>query len=222
MAVSKTSNLNHNISFVNSNKTKKDIKGIEAKMTEQWVQWILTTIIAIVAIIVVRIWGRYDHRLKKDKYLLDTILKIVPTGSDTYLFLKQHDFGDAFRREPLRPLQELEMLLAQPSNFFLNKRLEKMKQQLCQDIKEFYELLLEKTFPHEVTRDFFEIPKPDQVFIRRTRFIEGQRKLSDEELSQLKKGIHKAYEQTRKELNKRSDNICEKYDVLISTAHRIL
>src|SRR5262245_54495466 len=97
---------------------------------DQWVQWIVTTIIAIVAIFVGRIWGRYDHRLKKDQDFLDEILKIVPTGSDTYLFLKQHDFGDAFKREPLRPLQELELLLAQPSNFFLNRKLEKMKQEL--------------------------------------------------------------------------------------------
>lgn len=55
-------------------------------MTDQWVQWIVATIIAIVAVFIGRIWERYDHRLKKDKDFLDAILKIVPIGSDTYLF----------------------------------------------------------------------------------------------------------------------------------------
>lgn len=136
--------------------------------------------------------------------------------------MKQHDFGDAFRQEPLKPLRELELLFEQSSNFFLNKKLEKMKRELFHDIKNFNEFLIEKTFPHEVTRDFYEIPKPDQVFIRRSRFIEGQRELSDEALGQLEKDIRKAYEQTRKELNSRSDGVCKKYDALISTAHRIL
>lgn len=186
------------------------------------IQWIVATIIAIFGIVAGRIWEKYDHRLKKDRALLDEILKIVPKGSDTYFFLKQHDFGDAFTKEPLRPLRELELLLDQPSIFFLNNKLEKMKQKLHKTIEEFNELLVEKTFPHQVNLDFYELPDPDEVLVVRARFISSQRELSDEEFSQMENEFRKNYQQMREKLNSMSDNVCEKYDALISAAHRIL
>jgi len=189
---------------------------------DQWIQWLVTTVIAIIALFIGRIWERNDYRLKKDRVFLDEILKCVPKGSDTYLFLKKHDFGDAFTREPLKPLRELELLLDQPSNFFLNKKLEKMKQKLYKDIKEFDEFLAERTFPHQVSRGFYEIPDPDEVLVDRARIISGQRELSDEEYLQLENEARKNFQQTREKLNSMSDSICEKYDTLISTAHRIL
>jgi len=189
---------------------------------DQWVQWLVTTVIAIITLFIGRIWERHDYRLKKDRVFLDEILKCVPKGSDTYLFLKQHDFGNAFTREPLKPLRELELLLEQPSNFFLNKRLDVMKQELHRSIKEFDEFLTEKTFPHQVSLDFYEIPDPNDVLVERARIIRNQRELSDAEFHQMESEIQKDYQQTREKLNSMSDEICKKYDALVSTAYRIL
>jgi hypothetical protein len=186
------------------------------------IQWAVTTIIAILAIVAGRIWERHDYRLKKDRSFLEEILKIVPKGSEPYIFLKQHDFGDAFRNEPLKPLRELELLLEQPGNFFLNNKLEKMKLKLLQEIKEFDEVIREKTFPHHVKRDFYELPRPDDVLIARARIIRSYRELPDEEFDEMESETRKDFQKVREQLNSMSDNICKAYDALISSAHRIL
>jgi uncharacterized membrane-anchored protein YhcB (DUF1043 family) len=190
---------------------------------DQWVQWVVTTIIAVVAIFVGRIWEKYDRRSKKDRELIDKILLIVPIGSDTYRFLKEHDFGGMFRQNNLRPLHDLRILLGQPSIFFLNKRLNKLKTELYQSVAGFLELVVEKMFTHSVQLDYLSLVDTHEAFRLRVGFLRQEGMLpSETELEQLRKEIGDDFVKTRKQLNEMAGNICDKYDNLVMSATRIL
>ena len=198
------------------------MQNIDLSSFAPWFQWIVTTIVAIIAIFAGRMWERYDRRLKKDKELINNILRLIPVGSDTYLFLQEHDFGIPFVLDPLKPLDELEHLLSQTSIFFLNKKLEKMRKELLQAITDFQDFLAIKIFTHRVT-DFYGLIQPDETIVSRVTLLRNQgTQLSDDDIRHLEKEIRTDYQQTIEKLGSMSRNICKKYDDLVSTSHRIL
>ena len=176
---------------------------------EPSIQWAITSLISILAIFVGRAWERYDRRQRKDRELVDKVIAIIPIGSDTYRFLSEHDFGGMFRQASLRPLRDLELLLSQPSNFFLEKKLEQKKQDLCQAITEFEELVIERTFPHDVQPDYAVLPDPYDIAMHRIRHLDTQNKMSDEEFNQLVAEARKTQENIRQKLNSLSTTVCE-------------
>jgi len=189
----------------------------------EWLQWAITTIVGILGILAGRYWERYDRRLKKDKEQIEKIVKLVPVDSGTLLFLRQHDFGDSYRMGEIDSLWELRRLLNQPSFFLIDTRLEKAKNELRQEINDFKNLITTEIFVSDRQPKSWELANPTDVIVHWVRVRKGQEKpMSDEEFALLEKETWNHYYDIRKKLNLLAENVCQKYDILISLAHRRL
>lgn len=180
--------------------------------------WAIGLIITILGIYAGRGWERYDRKLKKDQNLIDRILNILPVDGETLYFLRYHDFSAWFERKQLEPLRDLAVFLDQPANHFLKDDLEKKKIELRQTIDDFRTLVAQKTERHEVIKELQGLGSPENT-IEKIRIRNG---LTPEEADKRLEFAWNIFVQTANELNEKSSEICDKYDILIISARKSL
>jgi len=190
-------------------------------------QWVIDAILllfgAIVGTGVGRFWEKIDRRSKKDREQIDKIVKIISPESEALQFLRGYDFGNPYRKEYTEPFWKLKSLLSQPSYFFINRKLEKAKKELQQELTDFQEMIAENMFLSDRHQGFWELANPHDVIVQTVLIRRSQgEEISGEELAQLEKKLLDNHDKVVKKINLTADNICKKYDILISIANRIL
>lgn len=79
----------------------------------------------------------YINKRKKDKELLALFLQILPTNSNSVIFLKEHDMGDPMPFSYLQPLNTIRAEWIAPDKEFCVKKLEKMKRHFISKLNIF-------------------------------------------------------------------------------------
>jgi hypothetical protein len=114
-------------------------------------------------------------------------------------------------------------LLKQPTKFFLHKSLNKIKNELSKDLDDFLEYLGENAFVDEVQSDFAGIIRPSEMVERKIGFhIRNEKPLSEIDVDYINTKAHEKFQERRDRLNIMSSTVYEKYNDLISSAHKIL
>jgi hypothetical protein len=186
-------------------------------------QWIATPIVGILGIVLGRYLKWFDRQSEKDRELIEKIVNLVPVEGEALQFLRHHDFGNSYRDGQTEPFWALRRLFSQPSYFFIDKKLEKAKKDLVQELTSFEELISTEVFVSDVNPKFWQLADPDKTAIEMA-FIKDRRgeKMSDEEFARLEEESWSYYNNTKKKLETMANNICRKYDTLMIEAHKKL
>jgi hypothetical protein len=104
-----------------------------------WIQWAIRTAVAILGILAGRNWYRFDEKVKKDKKVLEKFDEIIPYS--VMDFIHHHDFSETFRNNIFINISKLIGESENPDFFFLDKQLEKIKQEFISKMKEFNQIL---------------------------------------------------------------------------------
>lgn len=90
---------------------------------------------------------------ERDQQVFDEISKVLPNHG-TINWLREYDFGSAFRYGWLRDLRRFEEKLNDPSFEFLDAELEKLRITLQEKVSEFNQVIGSETFPtHPIGKD---------------------------------------------------------------------
>jgi hypothetical protein len=166
-----------------------------------FLQWGIPIIVTILGILIGRTWQKYDKASEKDKKTISIIAESL--SEETLYFLKNHNFGSAFKYEKLNGLFEFVYLEEKPDFFFLNKSLEKLRVELFENIKSFLNTCAEKA--HEQYG-----LNPGYVRINR-----------QEDYDNLEEGFQ-SFLEDRNNLNEKAKKILKSYENLFKLAHKIL
>ena len=112
-------------------------------------------------------FGLGSKRIKHDKELYEQFIKDLPE-EPTIRFLREHDFGDSFRRLYAEPLYKFVATWDSVEKEFIDKKIEKKKKSLYDVAKEFSSELANKTV--SVSDGNFA-----SVFSDRARHLHAQR-----------------------------------------------
>jgi len=82
-----------------------------------------------------------------DNKLYTEFLELMPSNSCAMYMLEQHDFGNSFEREILRPIDQFVCEWDSPEKQFLNKELEEQRKIFWSKCNEFITLLAKTTSP---------------------------------------------------------------------------
>jgi hypothetical protein len=134
--------------------------------------------------------------LKADVNTFEDLMKIV-SSEGIIQFLRDHSFGNAYRRDFMDPLYEFMNLRGGPEHEFIDPELERMRRELRADIQTFLSLLHKNTFhQREIAGEhpFYRIPD------------EWERTQGHRYLGAIKS------------MNSAADLVCGGYDNLVRTA----
>ena len=81
--------------------------------------------------------------LDSDRKLYQNLMRVVPYKE----FKETHGMGRIFRKDFIHFLGEVETFLELPTNFFINKKLNRLKNYFLNNLKAYYNLLEFKIFP---------------------------------------------------------------------------
>ncbi|MBI5298488.1 MAG: hypothetical protein HY869_23670 [Chloroflexi bacterium] len=187
---------------------------------DQWLQWAITTIVGILGILAGRFWERFDRRSEKDRGLITKIAGIVPIDSKSLMALRENAYANPYNREDLESLWKLEKLLSQPSNFFLDNKLENNKLDLLEAIRDFHHFITDDRFISQKDLETYFIEYPDEVVNKEELRQDGR--FSEEEISQTIEEDRNNFSRTENMLLSLSKSVCDKYDALMINAHKTL
>lgn len=87
----------------------------------------------------------YKNKRAKDRELLKLFLNILPSDSDSVLFLKEHDMADTAKFSYFQPLNTIREDWNAPDKEFQVKRIEKRKKAFINKLSEFLSLYAKRS-----------------------------------------------------------------------------
>jgi len=115
---------------------------------ETWLQLLITAIIGLSTLFLGRYWGKHDRKIDHDKKILEELLQIMP-GDRTIQFIREKDFAGSFMLKNLDDLDDLYTHKNRKEFMFIDKKLEKKRQNLVEKCDEFNVFLAMSSFPKD-------------------------------------------------------------------------
>ncbi len=146
----------------------------------------------------------HDRRRQQDKDTYARLSELL-TKHGLMTYLRDHDFGAAYRSQIHEEMDELYYFTQDPRNRFLDKQLKQMTEALASSIDDFNHRLA-----HETTQ-----PNPDHPDISRIA-------QAYHEMPPYDHYTRAEYETLRADLNQKVENIWKQYSDLVAAAKRKL
>ena len=111
---------------------------------------VLTFIGAFIAVLssskIIDVFGLKDNSKNHDQSLFSEFQELLPF-EPTIRVLKEHDFGDAFRRETISPLNSFSIIFDSVDKEFLDKKLEIKRKEFLAEAKSLASEIATRTVP---------------------------------------------------------------------------